>query len=102
MGEYLRVDTRQYGSFKGFDQCQKVPVVLAQELLDIAHKLDEGESLELTQDNGNKGEVQHKAIALLKEAITPKAKAGSYAANNATGMRRLVEQALAVLTGTES
>lgn len=80
----------------------RVPVVLAQELLDIAHKLDEGESLELTQDNGNKGEVQHKAIALLKEAITPKAKGGSYAANNATGMRRLVEQALAVLTGTES
>ena len=29
----------------------RVPHVLAEQLLEIAHRLDEGESLELTQDN---------------------------------------------------
>ncbi len=38
-----------------------------------------------------------KAIGLLLEAITPKSKGGSYAANNATGIKRLVELALAQL-----
>lgn len=38
------------------------------------------------------------AIALLQKAITPKSKGGSYAANNATGLKRLVEQALDLLT----
>jgi hypothetical protein len=93
-----------------------VPVVLAEQLLEIAHRLDDGESLDLTQDkmtegNGqpvdltqdNKTEEeqikasQAKAFALLQNAITPKSKGGSYAANNATGIKRLVEQALALL-----
>ena len=108
----------------------RVPHVLADQLLEIAHKLDSGESLDLTQhkmaphsyrndlthDNrpegnvrlldmtqDNKTELQQikaegaKAIALLQNAITPKSKGGSYAANNATGIKRLVEQALALL-----
>ncbi len=94
----------------------RVPVVLADQLLEIAHRLDSGELLELTQDNPRKGGGNHveltqdkgaeeeqikadlaKAIALLQNAITPRAKGGSYAANNATGIKRLVEQALALL-----
>jgi hypothetical protein len=60
--------------------------------------------MDLLQDNkidGKQADTQRCAIALLKEAITPKAKGGSYAANNATGMKKLVEQALALLTSTE-
>jgi hypothetical protein len=95
-----------------------VPKVLAEQLLEIAHRLDSGESLDVTQDNGGKGggnpidvtqdkeaeleqmkAKQAKAIALLQNAITPKSKGGSYAANNATGIKRLVEQALALLAG---
>ncbi len=109
----------------------RVPVALAEQLLEVAHRLDEGESLEVTQDNGanepgqsieltqdNKAEgsrhsidvtqdnisdlsrlkaKQLEAIALLQSAITPKSKGGSYAANNATGIKRLVEQAVALL-----
>ncbi len=94
----------------------RVPVVLAEQLLEIAHRLDSGESLDLTQDNmpeGNGSPVeltqdniaelqqikasQAQARALLQNAITPKSKGGSYAANNATGIKRLVEQALALL-----
>ncbi len=30
----------------------RVPVALAEQLLEVAHRLDEGESLEVTQDNG--------------------------------------------------
>lgn len=109
----------------------RVPVALAEQLLEIAHRLDDGESLDLTQDNetrgsssrfeltqdnvpegdgqpvdltqDNKAELerikakQAQAIALLQNAITPKSKGGSYAANNATGIKRLVEQALALL-----
>ena len=71
---------------------------------------------ELTQDNVAKGvggrvDSTHdnrrdleqikadlaQAIALLQNAITPKSKGGSYAANNATGIKRLVEQAGAML-----
>ncbi len=81
----------------------RVPKVLADQLLEIAHKLDSGESLELTQDKEADLEQmkanQTKAIALLQNAITPKSKGGSYAANNATGIKRLVEQALALLAG---
>ena len=94
----------------------RVPVVLAEQLLEIAHRLDDGDSLDLTQDNftegvsahidvtqDNRSELQQikasqaKALALLQNAITPKSKGGSYAANNATGIKRLVEQALALL-----
>ena len=56
-----------------------------------------GELLDLRQDNTEEMEQikanQMKAIALLQNAINPN-KCGSYAANNATGMRKLVEQAL--------
>ncbi len=109
----------------------RVPVVLAEQLLEIAHRLDSGESLDLTQDNGASGRSQPieltqdkkvegssqaidvtqdnisdlsrlkakhlEAITLLQNAITSKSKGGSYAANNATGIKRLVEQALALL-----
>jgi len=109
----------------------RVPVAMASQLLEIAHRLDSGESLELTQDNGAKEHSQSieltqdnlvegssqsieltqdnitdferlkakqlEAFALLQNAITPKSKGGSYAANNATGIKRLVEQALALL-----
>ncbi len=109
----------------------RVPVVLAEQLLEIAHRLDECESLELTQDNGANDHSQSieltqdnlvedssqlieltqdngadlsrlkakelEAIALLQNAITSKSKGGSYAANNATGIKRLVELALALL-----
>lgn len=96
----------------------RVPVVLAEQLLDIAHHLDAGGSIDLTHDNkleetsksvdltqDNKAELeqlrsnQAQARALLQNAITPKSKGGSYAANNATGIKRLVEQAGALLTG---
>jgi len=30
----------------------RVPVAMASQLLEIAHRLDDGESLDLTQDNG--------------------------------------------------
>lgn len=49
------------------------------------------------QQGGQNNLVQQVAIALLQNAITPKSKGGSYAANNATGIKRLVEQALALL-----
>lgn len=109
----------------------RVPVVLAEQLLELAHRLDEGELLELRQDKKTEGDSHPvdltqdsktedggtlfeltqdnnteeerikadlaKAIALLQNAITPKSKGGSYAANNATGIKRLVEQALALL-----
>lgn len=96
----------------------RVPKVLAEQLLEIAHRLDAGESLDLTQDKKReetsqpvdltqdiKAELeqiksnQAQARALLQNAITPKAKGGNYAANNATGIKRLVEQAVALLTG---
>ncbi len=96
----------------------RVPVVLAEQLLEIAHRLDSGESIDLTRDNNTEGggnfvdltqdkgaELEQikaegaKAIALLQNAITPRAKGGNYAANNATGIKRLVEQAVALLTG---
>lgn len=95
----------------------RVPKVLADQLLDIAHHLDEVGSIDLTQDKKSgetspsvdltqdiKAELeqlrsnQAQARALLQSAITPRAKGGSYAANNATGIKRLVEQALALLT----
>ena len=41
--------------------------------------------------------VHPEAIALLQSAITPKSQGGSYAANNATGLKKLVEQALSLL-----
>ena len=96
----------------------RVPVVLADQLLDIAHHLDLGGSVDLTQDNKAqetnhsadltqdiKSELeqlrsnQAQARALLQNAITPRQRGGSYAANNATGIKRLVEQALALLEG---
>jgi len=36
-------------------------------------------------------------VALLKKAVTPKSQGGSYAANNATTLRQLVQQALVLL-----
>jgi hypothetical protein len=112
-----------------------VPVVLAEQLLEIAHRLDEGESLELTPDKNPEGDttpidltrdkvaedsfhlieltqdkstdlerlkaLQAQAIALLQNAITPRVKGGSYAANNATGIKQLVQQALELLNNME-
>ena len=116
------------------------------QLLEIAHRLDAGDSLDLTRDkkagsdsliidltqanraeelstsidatqdkkaegNGESFELKQdkntdlerikaegaQAVALQKNAITPRAKGGSYAANNATGIKRLVDLALALL-----
>ena len=109
----------------------RVPKVLADQLLDIAHHLDDGGAIDLTHDKraeetGNAVELtqdkkteessrtidlthdikaeleqlrsnQAKAITLLQNAITPRAKGGSYAANNATEIKRLVELAGALL-----
>ena len=79
----------------------RVPVALTAQVLEIAHKLDEGELIDLSQDNKADSKpmtaVPPEALALLQNAITPKSKGGSYAANNATGIKRLVEQALALL-----
>lgn len=49
-------------------------------------------------ESQNRPALDPEAIALLQDAITPKSKGGSYAANNATGLKKLVEQALALLT----
>ncbi len=38
------------------------------------------------------------ALALLQSGVTPKSKGGSYAGNNATGLKKLVEEAIALLT----
>ena len=73
---------------------------------------DDSQTIELTQDNVSEGVTQifyltqdimtdserfkanqAKEIALLQNAITPRAKGGSYAANNATGLKKLVEEA---------
>ena len=112
----------------------RVPVAMSDQLLEIAHRLDSGESLDLTHDNGSneRGDPidlthdnlaegssqsinlthdnatdlsrlkakQLEALTLLQSAITPKSKGGSYAANNATGIKRLVEQALALLVSS--
>jgi len=67
---------------------------------------EEGSSqlIDVTQDNMTDWSQllakQLEAIALLQNAITPKSKGGSYAANNATGIKRLVEQALALLVSS--
>ncbi len=52
----------------------------------------------LRNESQNRLAADPEAIALLQNAITPKSKGGSYAANNATGLKKLVEQALALLT----
>ena len=94
----------------------RVPKVLAEQLLEIAHHIDEGGLIELTQDKNAletspsvdltqdiKAELeqiksnQAQARALLQNAITPRQRGGNYAANNATGIKRLVEQALTLL-----
>jgi hypothetical protein len=75
----------------------RVPVTLADQLLELAHKLDQGEEIDLTQDNRSE-EERMAALALLRQAVTSKAKGGSYAGNNATAIKRLVEQALALLS----
>lgn len=41
--------------------------------------------------------VNPEAIAMLKSAIPPKSQEGSYAANNVTELKKLVEQAIALL-----
>lgn len=51
----------------------------------------------LRTESQNRPATDPEAIALLQNAITPKSKGGSYAANNATGLKKLVEQALALL-----
>lgn len=94
----------------------RVPEVLANQLLQIGRRLDAGEDINLLQGNkidiittfsdlsqDNKEQIerlkasQAKARALLQKAIASKSKGGSYAANNAAGIRKLVEQALKVL-----
>lgn len=80
----------------GKTQTIRVPVIIANQLVEVAHKLDEGKLIDLTQDKAT-DEQRLKATVLLEKAITPKSKGGSYAANNATAMKKLVEQALVLL-----
>lgn len=78
----------------------RVPIVLAEQLLEVAHKLDIDSSLDLSHGNKTDSQVsanQRKAISLLRSAITPKKEGGSYEGNNATRLKRLVEQALELL-----
>ena len=75
----------------------RVPVSLAQLLLALARQLDHGDSIDLTQYNNVEQDLLA-ALKLLRQAITHKAKGGSYAANNATGIKRLVEQAIELLS----
>lgn len=110
----------------GPTQTIRVPQALAKQLLNYAHRLDDGEAIVVLQDNrddlisqanlakillerceyleqlGRGTEIQEQAIALLHNAITPRAKGGSYAANNATGLKKLVEQALELLEDKQS
>ena len=83
----------------------RVPVVLAEQLLEIAHKLDDGDTIDPTQDNSTNNQLATKdlrtALALLEKAIKPKAEGGSYVASNATGMKRLVKQAVEILNNIE-
>lgn len=51
----------------------------------------------LRNESQNRPAADPDAIALLQGAITPKSKGGSYAANNATGLRSNVEKALKLL-----
>lgn len=80
----------------------RVPEVLAAQLLEIARKLDNSDLFDLSQDSkveiDQTKEPLFKARALLQNAIVPKSKGGSYAANNAAGVKKLVEQALELLT----
>ena len=71
------------------DQAQKMQKLilvrlLEQKLVDTTKQLSQ---LKVSRNN---------AIALLQSTITAKAKGGSYTANNATGLKRLVEQALLI------
>ncbi len=45
--------------------------------------------------------ASRETIELLEQAITPKSKGGNYSANNATGLKSAVEQALKQLKGAE-
>lgn len=55
------------------------------------------EEIERIKSQQTRTTISPEAIALLQNAIAPKSKGGSYTANNASGMRQLVEQALALL-----
>lgn len=54
--------------------------------------------LEELRSRSESQKADPKAIKLLKNAITPKSKGGSYVVNNATGLRKLVEAALRLLS----
>lgn len=87
----------------GPTQTIRVPRTLASQLLELAHRLDSGETLDLTQDN-NTGSKQaiadyQQAIALLKKAILPTSQGGAYKANAAAQTKRLIEKALKLLEG---
>jgi len=56
------------------------------------------EAMEQMRKQPSRPTADPSVIALLQNAITLKSKGGSYAANNATGIKRLVELALGQLT----
>lgn len=102
----------------GPTQTIRVPQVLAKQLLDYAHKLDNGESIVVLQDNaddlisrsnlaeillerceyleqlGRGTEVQEQAIALLKAVLELKANAGG-------AIKQQIRKALELLEGKE-
>jgi len=55
------------------------------------------EQLELLASERSNQADHERARALLQRAVTPRANGGIYAANNATGLKKLVELALALL-----
>ncbi len=81
----------------------RVPVALVDQILEIAYELDNGANdlkqvnTTLSQEKTESEEKLIHAIKLLESAITPKSKGGTYAANNATGIRKKVEAALELL-----
>jgi len=52
----------------GHTRTIRVPVAMASQLLEIAHRLDEGESLDLIQDNGANAPVNSIELTQAKKA----------------------------------
>jgi hypothetical protein len=75
----------------------RVPIALADQLLAIARRLDDGETFELLQDKAPGNSTKEKAIAILTEAITPKKQGGTYDSRYGSTVKAAVEKALEVL-----
>ena len=109
IGEFIDYDTKAKESnlnskstHKPIEQEQTQSIdAYEQEIKDLKRDLEETQ-LEL-QKTRSLLKVQpiasRETIELLEAAITPKSKGGNYSANNATGLKSVVEQALKQLKG---